>query len=236
MLHVADGRGKEALDAFWEQLKPEQLVEIESVSMDMWRAYISSTAEYVPDAEHKIAFDRFHVARAINRAVNEVRKREHRELLARGDATLTRTKYVWLKNPENFGETYGARFEQLKGLELKVARAWAIKETARRLWSYVTRGWAMRAWKKWISWATRSRLEPMRRVAQLVKSHLWGIVNAIVLRVTNARAESLNGKIQWIKSTACGFRNRERFRNAIYFHCGGLDLYPASLRPTHTTS
>ena len=76
----------------------------------------------------------------------------------------------------------------------------------------------------------------MRRVARMVKNHLWGILNAIVLRVTNAGAESVNAKVQWIKDTACGFRNRERFRNAIYFHCGKLDLYPARLRATHTNS
>jgi transposase len=75
----------------------------------------------------------------------------------------------------------------------------------------------------------------MLRAAATIKKHLWGIINAIVLRATNAMSESRNAKIQWIKKNACGFRNRERFRNAIYFHCGGLDLYPAT-RLTHTTS
>jgi transposase len=236
VLHVADGRKQEALDGFWRELTPEQLAEIESVAMDMWAAYIRSAREHVPGAESKIAFDRFHVARAINEAVNEVRKREHKELAAQGDTTLAKTKYIWLKNPENHSELQEGMFELLKDLGLKVARAWAIKETARGLWTYVKRGWAKRAWMKWISWATRSRLEPMRRVARMVKEHLWGILNAIVLRVTNASAESLNAKIKWIKDTACGFRNRERFKNAIYFHCGKLDLYPDSLRVTHTNS
>ncbi len=236
VLHVADGRSQEALDGFWKELTPDQLAEIESVAMDMCAAYIRSAREHVPGADEKIAFDRFHVARAINEAVNEVRKREHKELAAQGDTTLARTKYIWLKNPENHSELQGAIFELLKDVGLKVARAWAIKETARGLWSYATRGWAKRAWKKWISWATRCRLEPMARVAGMVKKHLWGILNAIVLNVTNAGAESLNAKVQWIKDTACGFRNRERFRNAIYFHCGKLDLYPARLRTTHSTS
>ena len=74
----------------------------------------------------------------------------------------------------------------------------------------------------------RSRLEPVKRVARMVRDHLDGIVNAIVLGVTNAKAESINAKIQRVKRMACGFRNRERFRNAIYFHLGGLDLLPAS--------
>lgn len=236
VLHVADGRSQEALDAFWKELTPEQLAQIESVAMDMCSAYIRSVREHVPGADQKIAFDRFHVARAINEAVNEVRKREHKELLAQGDPTLTKTKHVWLTNPENMSDRQEGIFELLKDVGLKVARAFAIKETARGLWGYVSRGWAKRGWEKWISWATRCRLEPMVRVARMVKNHLWGIINAIVLRVTNAGAESLNAKVQWIKDTACGFRNRERFRNAIYFHCGKLDLYPASLRATHTNS
>jgi transposase len=66
----------------------------------------------------------------------------------------------------------------------------------------------------------------------MVRSHIEGIVNAIVLRATNAAAESVNAKVQRIKRMACGFRNRDRFRGAIYFHVGGLDLRPA----THTDS
>jgi len=115
-----------------------------------------------------------------------------------------------------------------------VARAWAIKETARELWGYVHRGWAERGWQRWLGWALRSRLEPIRKVARMVKEHLWGLLNAVVQGVTNATSESLNAKIQRVKKNACGFRNRERFRTAILFHCGGLDLYP---RPaTHTIS
>ena len=73
----------------------------------------------------------------------------------------------------------------------------------------------------------------MQAAAKTISEHLWGIVNAIVLHVTNATTESLNARIQWIKKTACGFRNRDRFRRAILFHCGGLDLYPDPVA-THT--
>lgn len=82
----------------------------------------------------------------------------------------------------------------------------------------------------------RSRLEPVKKVARMIKKHLWGIVNAMALRTTNAASESVNAKVQRVKRIACGFRNRERFRNAILFHLGGLDLYPAHGSSTHTTS
>jgi len=118
----------------------------------------------------------------------------------------------------------------------EAGRAWVIKDAARWLWGYVSRGWAVKAWKQWIGWAMRSRLEPMKKVARTIRDQLWRIVNAIVLGVTNAGSENQNARIQWIKKQACGFRSRERFRDAIFFHLGGLDLYPRAASATHTNS
>jgi transposase len=236
LLYVADDRKVESLDGFWALLTPEQLRAIEAVAMDMCAAYVRSTRDHLPDADKKICFDRFHVAKLLNDAVNSVRKQEDRELAADGMYVPKRTKYIWAQNPENMPRERRIEFDLLRDCALKAGRAWAIKDAARWLWGYVDRGWALKAWKKWIGWAKRSRLEPMKKAARTVQTHLWGIVNAIVLRVTNAGAESTNSKIQWIKRQACGFRNRDRFRNAIYFHLGGLDLYPAAASATHTTS
>ena len=109
---------------------------------------------------------------------------------------------------------------------LQTARAWGYKEHAMTLWRYRTRGWARKAWQSWYRSAIRCRLEPVKRVARMIKRHLEGIVTAVVQGVSNARAESINAGVQWLKYSARGFRNRQRFRNAIYFHLGGLDLYP----------
>lgn len=176
------------------------------------------------------------MAKLLNDAVNTVRKQENRELAADGMYVPKRTKYIWAQNPENMPRERRIEFDLLRDCSLKAGRAWAIKDAVRWLWSYAARGWATKAWKKWIGWAMRSRLEPMKKAARTVQAHLWGIVNAIVLGVTNATAESVNSRIQWIKKQACGFRNRERFRNALYFHLGGLDPYPTARSATHTTS
>jgi transposase len=82
----------------------------------------------------------------------------------------------------------------------------------------------------------RSRLEPVKKVARMIRKYLWGIVIAMAHKATNATSESVYAKVQRIKRAACGFRNRERFRNAIQFHLGGLDLYPDHVSATHTTS
>jgi transposase len=103
-------------------------------------------------------------------------------------------------------------------------------------WQYVRRAWAAKAWATWFAWAARCRLPAMQTAARTLRSYLWGILNAIVSGATNARAEGLNARIQAVKRRVCGYRNRDRFRHAIYFHLGGLDLYPDTLSNAHPIS
>lgn len=236
VLHVADDRKEESLGGYFESLPVEARERVEVVSMDMWKPYIAAVKKWVPEAGRKIAFDKFHVAAHLGKAVDDVRRREHRELDAQGSSPLKGTKYLWLRNPLKMTRERTMEFAPLRDSALRTARAWALKEAAMDLWHYVHHGWAQRQWKGWIGWALRSRLEPVKRVGRMVRDHLWGILNAVVLGVTNAMSESVNSKIQWVKRLACGYRNRERYRHAIYFHLGGLDLYPGTLRATHTGS
>jgi transposase len=97
------------------------------------------------------------------------------------------------------------------------------------LWHYLSKTWARKGWEQWLSWALRSRLDPIKEVAKTIKEHLWGILNAVVQKVSNGPAEGLNSRIKMIKVRSRGFRNKERFANAIYFHLGGLDPYPKGI-------
>ena len=234
VLWIGDERKKQTLSAFYADLGPRGCARLESVAMDMWAPYISSTREHVPDADRRIVFDKFHIAQHLGRAVDEVRRAENRELVREGDGRLKKTKYLWLTNPDRMSTQRWEGFAPRRDSQLRVARAWAIKESAMMLWGYIRRGWAERAWKGWYAWAIRSRLEPIKRVARLIKYYWDGVINAATTNVTNARSEGLNSKIQWIKRKACGYRNRQRFHNAIYFHLADLDLYPDSLQSTHT--
>ena len=132
--------------------------------------------------------------------------------------------------------TQRATIHVLQGMNLKAERAWSLKETAMDIWRYVSRHHADAALREWASRAMRSRLAPIKRCARMIREHLWGIVNAMALGVTNACSESVNAKVQRVKRSACGFRNRERFKNAILFQLGRLDLYPATASVTHTSS
>jgi transposase len=226
VLYVGSDRKKATLTAWYEGLTDEQLETIESVSMDMWPAFINATLEGLPGAEEKIAFDKFHVAKYLGEAVDKVRRQEHKALMAEGYEDLKGSKYDWLYNPKNMTHQQKLRFKALRDSTLKTARAWAIKELAMSLWHYVSKTWARKGWEQWLSWAVRSRLDPIKKVAKTIKEHLWGILNAIVLKVSNGPAEGLNSRIKMIKVRSRGFRNKARFANAIYFHLGGLDLYP----------
>jgi transposase len=227
VLDILQDRKAATLDVWFKTQRMADFSALEGVSMDMWDAFIKAVKDNVADAGRKIAFDRFHVAGHLGKAVNKVRAQEHRDLLkGSGESELKGTKYDWLRNSERIDNRSAERkeFMKLSRSNLKTARAWRIKEAAGLLWDFVYEAVAEKRWKELIGWMSRSKLEPIIKVAKMIKSYLWGILNAIRLKATNAELESMNSGIQRIKRMACGFRNRERFRMAILFHFGGLDL------------
>ncbi len=230
VLYVAEDRKQESLDGFWGTLTQEQLQGIEAVALDMWDPYVTSVREHVAEADREIVFDKFHVAQHLSEAVDQVRRKENKALRAQGDDRLVGTRYDWLQNPTNRDPKDRRAFAVLRDSELKTARAWALKETAMSLYNYTYEGPARKHFRWWHSWAVRSRLAPMIEVAGMLKRRFANIITYLKHRITNAASESLNAKIQWVKYTARGFRNKQNFINAIYFHCGGLDLAPAATK------
>lgn len=224
--YIADERKQASLDAYFLAFEPEMLQAIEAIAMDMWTPYINSCRDFVPEGDKKIVFDRFHIMGHVGMALDKVRRREHRELRSQGDDTLSRSKYLWLHAWENVPERSREHFEQLRAAELKTARAWALKEALRGLWEYSSQGWAMRFWKRWYYWATHSKLAPMIEAAKMIAKHLPNVLTYLTHRITNAMAEGINSKIATIQKRACGYRNSDNFKIAVYFHCGGLDLWP----------
>ncbi|MEX1073547.1 MAG: ISL3 family transposase [Burkholderiales bacterium] len=226
--HVAEARRMESLDGYFLSFPAAQLEGIRAIAMDMWPPYIASTLRLVPGARDKIVFDLYHVMSFMNEAVDEVRKREHREYRARGDETLARSRYLWLYAQERLPQKHQERFAALRAMNLKTGRAWAIKESLREFWKMPTREQALAHWKHWYRWATHSRLKPVIKTAKNIQHKLHNVLTYFTHRITNAVAEGLNSKIQTIKKAAYGFRSFENFRTAIFFHCGGLQLYPVT--------
>jgi len=224
VLDVVEERTAEAAAQLWETLSAEQKEAVEAVAVDMWEPFIRTIQKQVPDAD--IVHDKFHVSKYLGEAVDQVRRQEHKELLAQGDETLKGTRQLWLYNPQHFSPEQAKEFSALKDLQLKVARAWAAKELFSKFWEYQEEGWARRFFKDWFGWVSRSRLKPVVEVAQMLKRHLDNLLTYLKHHITNAVTEGLNSKIQSLKAAARGFRNFRNYRVRILFFCGKLQLYP----------
>ena len=229
--YVVDDRKQESLESYFRQFTAEELSQIKAIAMDMWEPYIQAAQACVPEAAEKIVFDRFHATRQVTSAVDKVRRGEHKALEKRGDHRLKGTKYLWLRNEENVPEWRREEFVAIKNANLKTSRAWAIKEALRDFWSYSYTRCAEKYFNSWYFWATHSRMSPIIVAAKTLKRHLANLLTYFKHRITNATSEGINSKIQMVKLMACGYRNREHYRATIYFHCGGLDLYPRPETP-----
>ena len=217
--YIAADRKKTSLDAYYLSLTKKQLAGIQATAMDMWDPFIAATVDHVPGGRHKIVFDRYHIMAHMNKAVDQIRRGEHRRLQDQGDDTLKGTKYLWLFAEENIPEKKAEDFEWLRTLHLKTGRGWAIKEALRHLWDYQRKGWALAYWKDWYFWATHSRLKPVVKVAKMIHGHLDNVLTYFDHRITNATSEGLNSKIQTVKKTrmasAIGSTSKQPFSSIV---------------------
>ena len=121
-------------------------------------------------------------------------------------------------------------FMSLTRMNLKTARGWRIKEAASLLWDYTTMTVAEKNWKRLLRWISLCRLKPVMEVGRTIRNYFYGILNVIRLKANNGMLESTNSYIQKIKSKDCDISTRIRFKMAILFHLGGLNLFPTSTR------
>ena len=225
VLEVSEGRDEAAANRLWKSLPSREKRTIKAVAVDMWLAYLNSIRANAPQAA--IVHDRFHISKYLNDAVNKVRRQEHKILKKEKDESpLIGSKQLWLFNPENLSESQSLRFSELKDLELKTSRAWAIKEHFRWFWDYTYTKNAEKFFRKWYGWATHSRLKPIIDVAKTLNRHLDNLLTYFRHPITNAKSEGFNSRIQSIKSNARGFRSFDNYRTRILFYCGKLELLP----------
>ena len=224
VLEVKAGRDQVAAQCLLESLGAEQRASIEAVAIDMSGSFQAAIEAELPGAA--IVHDKFHIVQHLNQGVDQVRRAECKALVAEGDEILKHTRQLWLLGEENLSEEQAAQFAALKGRQLKVGRAWAMKELFRHFWTYKTEGWARRFFGNWKKWVDGSNLGPMKKVARMIEKRFENVVSYLRHPITNAVTEGLNSKIQSLKANARGFRNFEHYRVRILFHCGNLDLNP----------
>lgn len=224
VLEVVPDRTLEAAKTLMNTLSDEQKQSLEAMAMDMWDSFMTAAADVVPNAD--IVHDKYHAVSYVTKAVDKVRRKENRQLTQNGSDTLKGTKFLWLTNPDNWNPEDKKAFRSFAIDELKVGRAWSIKEAFAHFWNYSYRGSAESFFKRWYFWATHSKLKPIIETAKTLKRHLTGLLAYLKHHITNAVTEGLNSKIQSLKANARGFRSFANYRISILFHCGKLNLYP----------
>jgi len=223
VLEVVPDRTTQAAVTLWESLPEAQRTKVVAASMDMGAGFAAATRQAAPQA--KIVHDRFHVSQHLNKAVDQVRRDEHRRLLEKGDESLKHTKFLWLQGAAVEGEQ-ALSFAELCARELKTAKAWAFKEMFVEFWIQADSVSAQRFFEQWYASVNRSKLEPLKKVARMLQSHLSGLLNYFDHPITNAITEGFNSRIQSLKAAARGFRNFANYRTRILFFCGKLHLAP----------
>lgn len=229
VLEVVAERTTQASKSLFEQgLSPAQRASVEVVTLDMWEPFAQASREQVPQAAQ--VYDRFHLSKHLNAAVDQTRRAENKRLRAQGDKSLNRTRYLWLRDPSTLDESQQAQLAELADRDLQTVAVWGLKEEFRTFFACQTVAEATEFFQDWQQRVKELGNAALQKVATMFERHWSGLVAYIEHRVTNAMAESLNTQIQLLKAKARGFREASGFRRAILFHMGQLDLYPHELR------
>jgi transposase len=189
---------------------------VSEVCCDMSPAFIKGVEQQLPNA--LLTFDKFHVMKIINEAVDEVRRQEQKRR-----PELKYSRYVWLKNPQNLKASQSRQLEELdvKRLNLKTARAYHIRLNFQELWQQYPEQ-AEAFLNKWYFWATHSRLEPIIEAAHTIKRHWQGVLRWFTSRINNGILEGINSLVQAAKARARGYRSTRNFITMIYLLAGKL--------------
>lgn len=220
VLYATEGRDGGTIKSFTDELPKHEANadEIKEVAMDMSPAFISGVKEHIPQAS--ITFDKFHVIQSLNKALDEVRRTEQKK-----NPLLTKTRYIWLKNPENLTAEQAKQLQTLRNENTKTAKVYQMKLTFQDIYRNIKEKYAAEsAIKKWLSWAYRSRLEPVKKFARMIRAHREGVLRYFTSRLTSGKMESINSRIQEIKRRAKGYRNIDNFIAMIYLESAALDL------------
>lgn len=210
VLFATEGKGKDTIARFHNHLQDKgvQPAQIQEFCSDMSVSFISGIDEQFPQAE--LTFDKFHVMKLVNEAVDDVRRSEQKEA-----PQLKKTKYLWLKNEANLKAQQKEELQGLKDSNLKTGRAYRLKLAMQDLWT-MPHLLADVYLREWIGWARRSQLEPMIQLAKTIKTHEEGILRWFHSKMTNGLLEGINGLVQASKRKARGYRNVNHLIAMVY--------------------
>jgi transposase len=219
VMFATPGKGAQTLEAFKDDFEAHGgwAGSVQDACCDMSPAFISGLETTFENAQ--ITFDKFHVVKVLNAAVDEVRREEQKER-----PELKKTRWVWLKNEENQTDKEYEVFESLKNMNWRTIRATHLKINFQELYAQPKEA-AEKFLKKWYFWAIHSRIEPMLKAAKTIKRHWDGVLRWFESRLTNGLLEGLNSLVQAAKARARGYRSTRNFITMVYIIAGKLDFH-----------
>jgi transposase len=215
----APGRNAATLQGFFELLGDRKLT-IQAVSIDMSGGYQQAIRESIPDAA--ICFDPFHVVRLAQRAVDQVRRDEwnaHERSHTTEGKWIKGTRWSLLKAPDKQTINQLAKLGEVQQANKPLYRAFLLKEELRLLYQLEDPALAPEHLDAWLTWASRSRLDPFLKLARTIRRHRDGILNAIQLGLNNGRLEGLNSRIRLISHRSFGFHSADPLIALVYLCC-----------------
>lgn len=220
-IYITEGKDSETIKNFKDDLEKHNgnIEKIENVSCDMSPAFIKGVKENMPNAE--ITFDKFHIMKIINKAVDNVRREEIKK-----ESILKDARYCVLKNRENLTENQKKKLDELliSKLNLKTMRAFHIRENFQEIYKVDTKEMFVKVLKKWYFWATHSRIDQIKKAASTIKKHWDGVVKWKESKINNGILEGLNSVIQAAKSKARGYKTLRNFKMIAYLITGKFDF------------
>jgi transposase len=225
LLWVGQRRTEATLRRGLKALGPEVVKGLRFVCSDMWKPYLSVLATEAGQALHVL--DRFHITMHLNQAVDQVRRAESARLRAASQAAaqqLKHTRWTLLRRGSRVRGRARQKLQALLASKLQTARAWELKETFAHFWKYRSVTWAGAFLDYWTWRAMRSRLEPMKKVARMLRSHEELILNWFRAKgeISTGAVEGLNNKIRVVTRRSYGFRTYKAMEIALYHTLGRL--------------
>ena len=222
VVFVTDGKDAATVAAFAKFLEEHggSKDKITDASIDMGAAFISGVKSNFPNA--KITFDKFHVIKLVNEAVDEVRRGE-----AKNNDWIKGTRHLWLKNLTNLDEGEKRELVKLETANLDTMQAWQMRLNLQEIFKMPTVASARKLLTLWNTWVQVSDLKPMKKVAKTIMEKADDILRAIASKISNGLLEAINGNVQAAKRKAKGYRTKHNLKLIVYLIAGGvLDALP----------
>lgn len=225
LLWIGQERKEDTLRKFFEWFGHQRSNALEAICSDMWKAYINAIRDYAAKAFHVL--DRFHIMSHFSKALDEVRAGESRKLQEDGyEPVLQKTRWLLLKRPENLTTTQETKLADLLRYNLRSVRAYLLKEDFQQFWGYTSPTWAGKFLDSWTRQVMYSRLDPMKKVARMLRSHRELILNWFRVKgtVSQGIVEGFNGKAKVTIRKSYGFSTFRVMEVALYHTLGNLPM------------